>query len=166
MDINKKKTLFDTVYQDLSQALYRYAYYQSKNQQTAEDLVQEAYVKYWNKMETIDRGKEKSYLYAIIKNLWLNRIEHHKVVMKFESRTSHTSKVDDPEYMLMMKEFRERLMKAISDLPHGQREVFLMNRIDGLKYREIAELLQISQKAVEKRMSSALLTLRKIHTKV
>ena len=51
--------------------------------------------------------------------------------------------------------------RAIYALPEGQRLVFLMNRIDKRKYREIAEELGISQKAVEKRMHQALVTLRK-----
>ena len=66
----------------------------------------------------------------------------------------------NPEYLLEEEEFKEKLQNAIASLTEAQREVFLMNRIDGKKYWEIAELLGISQKAVEKRMSSALKTLK------
>ena len=65
-----------------------------------------------------------------------------------------------PEYLLEEEEFKTKLQSAISGLTEGQREVFLMNRIDGKKYREIAEILNLSQKAVEKRMSGALKALR------
>jgi len=61
-----------------------------------------------------------------------------------------------------MKEFDQKLQAAIGQLSDGEKEVFLMHRIDGFKYREIAELLEISQKAVEKRMHKALIKLRKI----
>ena len=64
------------------------------------------------------------------------------------------------------EEFRKRLEEGISNLPEGQRVVFLMNRIDKKKYREIAEELNISVKAVEKRMHKALVALRKISKKV
>ena len=64
------------------------------------------------------------------------------------------------------QEFKNQLEKAIEALPENQREVFLMNRIDKMKYREIAEALGISQKAVEKRMHKALLELRKLTKKI
>jgi RNA polymerase sigma-70 factor (ECF subfamily) len=65
-----------------------------------------------------------------------------------------------PEYLFEEEEFKVKLQNAIASLTESQREVFLMNRIDGKKYREIAELLDISQKAVEKRMSAALKILK------
>jgi RNA polymerase sigma factor (sigma-70 family) len=68
-----------------------------------------------------------------------------------------------PEDELREKEFQEQLETAIAGLPDGAREVFLLNRMDGLKYREIAVLLNISQKAVEKRMHRALVELRELH---
>lgn len=166
MTSTQKEKIFNRVYQEWVQALYRYAYYQTKDKQSAEDLVQEAFTNYWHKMSTVDIGKEKSYLYKIIKNLWLNKVEHKKVVMRFETKSQRSSRVDSPEYLLEMKEFKSKINIAISQLPERQREVFLMNRIDGLKYREIADLLEISQKAVEKRMSQALMQLRKIHRKI
>ncbi len=66
-----------------------------------------------------------------------------------------------PEYLLEEEEFKKKLLNVISDLSEDQREVFLLNRIEDKKYREIAELLDISQKTVEKRMSAALKILRK-----
>jgi RNA polymerase sigma-70 factor (ECF subfamily) len=59
------------------------------------------------------------------------------------------------------KEFSAKLEKALSKLSESQRIAFLMNRIDGKKYKEIAEILNISVKAVEKRIHNALLNLRK-----
>lgn len=166
MTSSQQEKIFNNVYHEWVQPLYRYAFYQTKEQQSAEDLVQEAFTKYWHKMNAITPGKEKSYLYASIRNIWLNKVEHQKVVMRFASAEQRSSRVDSPEYLLEMKQFRLKLEQAISVLPEGQREVFLMNRIDGLKYREIAACLGISQKAVEKRMSQALLQLRKIHNKI
>lgn len=163
MTSSQQEKTFNIVYQEWVQPLFRYAYYQTKERQSAEDLVQEAFSKYWNKMGSITPGKEKSYLYSSIRNLWLNKVEHQKVVMRFATAENRSSLVHSPEYLLEMKEFKSKLEAAISNLPEGQREVFLMNRIDGLKYREIAALLGVGQKAIEKRMSQALLQLRKIH---
>jgi RNA polymerase sigma-70 factor (ECF subfamily) len=61
---------------------------------------------------------------------------------------------------MLEKEFLEKIEKAISDLPEKQKEVFLLSRIEKMKYREIAEILGISVKAVEKRMHLALLEMK------
>ncbi len=58
------------------------------------------------------------------------------------------------------KEYMEKLQKAIENLTEAQRTAFLLNRIDGKKHKEIAELLNISTKAVEKRIYAALKKLR------
>jgi RNA polymerase sigma-70 factor (ECF subfamily) len=55
-----------------------------------------------------------------------------------------------------MKEFDEKLQRILSGLPEKSRTVFLMHRIDGMTYKEIAKNLQVSVKAVEKQMSKAL----------
>ena len=61
---------------------------------------------------------------------------------------------------LESSEAEQRINRALDDLPDKCREIFLMNRFDGLKYREIAEKLDISIKTVETQMSRALKTLR------
>ncbi|GAB5524599.1 MAG: hypothetical protein Roseis2KO_24710 [Roseivirga sp.] len=59
-------------------------------------------------------------------------------------------------------EFESTITQAIDQLPEGQREVFLLNRIEKKTYVEIAEMLEVSVKAVEKRMHKALVKLRKV----
>jgi RNA polymerase sigma-70 factor (ECF subfamily) len=61
-----------------------------------------------------------------------------------------------PEEEMEYKELQQRYKKALAGLPEKQRVVFLMSRVDGLKYHEIADRLNISVKAVEKRMKNAL----------
>ena len=67
---------------------------------------------------------------------------------------------ENPEFLLEHQEFGNKLQRAIDALPEGQKTAFLMNRIDQMTYVEIAEVLEISVKAVEKRMHLALKTLR------
>ena len=66
-----------------------------------------------------------------------------------------------PEEEMEFNELKLKYEKALSSLPENQRIVFLMSRKDGMKYSEIAEYLQISVKAVEKRMSKTLAYMRK-----
>jgi RNA polymerase sigma-70 factor (ECF subfamily) len=69
---------------------------------------------------------------------------------------------ESPQEIMEHDEFAEKLNRTMEKLPEAQRIVFLMNRIDDLTYREIAERLAISVKAVEKRMQGALESLRSI----
>ena len=94
-------------------------------------------------------------------NMFLNTIKHNKVVMEYAKAAPYLDMDNQsPEYLLEEEEFKTKLQNAIALLTDGQREVFLLNRIEGKKYREIATLLNLSQKAVEKRMSIALKTLK------
>ena len=71
----------------------------------------------------------------------------------------HTN--ESPEFLMQENEYMIELQKAISNLTEAQRSAFLLNRIEGKKHKEIAVLLNISTKAVEKRIYGALKRLRK-----
>jgi len=165
MPKSSKEQKFNALYNEWVQPLFRFIYYKSNNQSLSEDIVQDTFVKFWDKMETVGEGKEKAYLFATAKNLFLNKIAHNKIVDS-HGRDQIEESVKSPHCDLEMSEFQKQLDAAIDNLSVKQREVFLMNRIDGYKYREIAEMLDISQKAVEKRMSQALKELRKGHNKI
>jgi RNA polymerase sigma-70 factor (ECF subfamily) len=82
--------------------------------------------------------------------------------LKYEKEFSGLDKTNEnPEFILEEKQFGNKLLKAIENLNETQRVAFLMHRIDGKKYSEIAEELNIGIKAVEKRIHLALLELRK-----
>jgi RNA polymerase sigma-70 factor (ECF subfamily) len=98
-------------------------------------------------------------VYAVANNLYLNVLKAEKVRLKYADRSLSTTS-ESPEYVLEEKEFKEKLDRALDSLPENQRTTFLLNRIDGKKYAEIAEMEGISVKAVEKRMHLALKTLR------
>ena len=132
----------------------------------AEDLVQDAFSKLWENCAKVSQEKARAYLYRVANNLFLNQVDHQKVVLKFEQRSHRDRNSESPQYLLEVEEFQQRLTAAIATLSENQRVVFLMNRIDKKTYKEIAEELEISQKTVESRMHKALQTLRKIHKKV
>ncbi|MEM9544647.1 MAG: RNA polymerase sigma-70 factor [Bacteroidota bacterium] len=162
----QKENKFQAHYNQWAQPLFRFIYFKSKDQQLAEDIVQDAFVKFWDKMDTVESGKEKSYLFTTARNLLLNTIEHKKVVQRHQDTTFVKAETTTPHYDLEVSEFQKRLERAIAQLSDKQREVFLLHRVEGYKYKEISELLNLSQKAVEKRMSQALKELRKICHKI
>tara|TARA_B100000497_G_C7691277_1_gene420379 strand:+ start:2966 stop:3469 length:504 start_codon:yes stop_codon:yes gene_type:complete len=161
-----KEETYQSLFYTHSEHLRNFLYYKSGNLAQAEDLVQDAFCKLWENCGDVTFEKAKSFLFTVANNLFLNQIQHQKVVLKFESR-GHSERNDEtPQFILEESEFKKKLEGAISSLPEDQRTVFLMNRIDKKKYREIAEIVGISVKAVEKRMHKALTHLRKIHKDV
>ena len=152
---------FRDLYLKQVQSATNFAYYKCGDSDAALDLVQDAFTKIWENCSKIDFTKVKTYLLTTVNNLFLNTIKHNKVVLAYAKETPNLdTNNQSPEYLLEEEEFKIKLQNAISSLTEAQREVFLMNRIDGKKYREIADILEISQKAVEKRMSAALKTLK------
>lgn len=157
---------FRTLFDDYYEAVRNFLYYKSSNMELAEDLTQEAFTILWKKRQSINPDKARSYLYTIANNLFLNEVKHQKVVLRFQQRPQRNLTEETPQYLMEEEEFRQKLENAISSLPEKNRVVFLMNRIEKLTYREIAERLELSVKAVEKRMHKALIELRQISEKI
>lgn len=156
-----EKPIFEKVFKDYSKMIRNFIYLKCGNIDQAEDLTQDAFVKLWQNCAKIPTDKAKYFLFTTIKNAFLNEITHQKVVLKYKNSIGNAVNREDPEFILNEKEFHEELSNAINNLTEKERVVFLLNRIEKKKYKEIAEILDISIKTVEKRMHSALLNLRK-----
>lgn len=153
--------LFSKFFLNNSKLLVNYIFYKCGNMELANDIAQEAFIKFWDNCEKIFPDKAKAYLFTIANNLFLNDYSKNKVILKFKNTAPKNYTNESPEYLLEEKEFQTKLQNAISNLTEAQRIAFLMNRIDGKKYTEIAEILGITVKAVEKRIHNALISLRK-----
>ena len=148
-------------------AIRRFLYYKSGVWSATEDLAQEAFLRLWKNCADVPPEKAGSFLYTVANRLFLDETRKQQVVFKFEEQNSFNESTNhSPEFEMEMKEFKAHLENAIAQLPENQRIVFLLNRIDKFTYAEIAEQLDISVKAVEKRMHLALLELRKITAKI
>ncbi|WP_281238926.1 RNA polymerase sigma factor [Flavobacterium praedii] len=154
--------IFSSFFKNQAKSLRNFLFYKFGNMEQAEDLTQEAFIKLWQNCASVPIEKAKSYLYTIANNSSLNEIKHQKVVLAYEKQNTGLDKTNEnPEYILEEKQFKSKLLKAIEDLNETQRVAFLMHRIDGKKYTEIAQELNISVKAVEKRIHLALVALKK-----
>lgn len=154
--------VFSTFFKSHVKTLRNFLFYKFGNKEQAEDLTQEVFIKLWQNCASVPIEKAKSYIYTIANNSSLNEIAHKKVVLEYENNFSGLDKTyENPEFILEEKQFKNKLLTAIEDLNETQRVAFLMHRIDGKKYSEIAEELNISVKAVEKRIHIALVELRK-----
>ncbi|MDF1696292.1 MAG: RNA polymerase sigma factor [Saprospiraceae bacterium] len=165
MSVCKEKT-YQELYYKYGEYLRNFLYYKSGDMVLSEDLCHDSFIKLWENCSKVTIDKAKSYLFTVANNMFLNKAKKDKVILKFGNTIRSKVDKNDPHFILQKSEFKQRLELAISELPETQREVFLMNRIDKKKYKEISEELGISVKAVEKRMHKALSALRKIHTGV
>lgn len=154
--------VFSTFFKKEAKSLRNFLFYKYGNKDQADDLTQEAFIKLWQNCSAVPLEKAKSYIYTIANNSSLNIIAHQKVVLQYEKNFSGFDKTNEnPEFLLEEKQFENKLLKAIENLNETQRIAFLMHRIDGKKYSQIAEELNISIKAVEKRIHLALVELKK-----
>jgi RNA polymerase sigma factor (sigma-70 family) len=159
MDSVCDEVIYNGVYKEHGKALRNFIYYKCGDLDKAKDIMQEALIKLWENCAKIELVKAKSFLYTVGQRILIDQIRHDKVKLEFTKR-SEVNTANDPSFELIKKEFEQKLMQAISDMPETQREAFLMNRMDNMSYKDIAETLDISVKAVEKRIHLALLYLK------
>lgn len=163
----KKKSVcdhnvFSSIYETNVKDLHNYLFYKFGDRESVEDVVQESFIKLWEKCVEVIFSKVRSYLFTIASNLYIDKKRHKKIIIDY-NKNQFNSDINNqnPEFILQEKEFMVKLQDTIGSLPDKQREVFLLNRIDKKTYREISEMLGISVKAVEKRMHNALKVVRK-----
>jgi RNA polymerase sigma-70 factor (ECF subfamily) len=153
---------FETLFHSYYGFLCLYATKILKNDSAAEEIVQDFFVKFWEKREHISiETSIKNYLFRSIKNHSINYIKHNKTKLRYtqkvisESEDNYSDDNNFPETELI-----DKIEESISSLPEKRKEIFRLSRQDGLKYHEIAKKLNISIKTVETQMSLAIKTLR------
>lgn len=155
------ETIFSKLFNKYSKDLHNFLYYKFGEQLNPKDKVQEAFIKLWENCGKVTPDKAKSFLFTVGNNLMLNEAAHQKVVLKYQKLKPKEHTNESPEFLMEEAEYMQKLQNAISNLTEAERVAFLLNRIEGKKHREIAELLEIGTKAVEKRIYGALKKLRK-----
>ena len=146
------KTLFDIYFDEVR----NYIYYRSGDVDLATDIAQETFLRIWEKQLIIDDKKVKALLFKIARDLFISSYRKQKTVLQFKLNAKTEITDQSPEDQLQFKELKSNYEHALAKLPEKQRTVFMMSRMDQLKYQEIADALGLSVKAVEKRMKNAL----------
>lgn len=152
------KNIFDTHFTGVR----NYIYYRSGDQDLATDVAQEALITLWEKKSGLVNGNIKALLYKIAGDILISQLRKRNVAMRYKAKNIDEQFNESPDELLQYKELLRNYERALEALPEKQRTVFLLSRMDGLKYFEIADTLGVSVKAVEKRMKNALEYLRKV----
>lgn len=153
---------FEQLFNSHFQYLCNFAKQYVDDMDIAQDLTQKVFIRLWEKREELDpKLSIKAYLFTSVKNRCLNYLRDQK---KYRSKILDLDCADveiavEEDYFAE-KELSEKIEAALASLPEKCRQVFEMSRYQGLKYKEIAEELDISQKTVEAHMSKAMKILR------
>jgi RNA polymerase sigma-70 factor (ECF subfamily) len=127
----------------------------------AEEIVQEFFVKFWERRADLSvESSLKNYLFRSVKNLCLNHIKHSNIKLQHAQKVIAESETSNFNNDYIEVDLAADIAKSIEELPEKRREIFRLSREEGLKYREIAEKLNISIKTVEAQMSLAIKSLR------
>ncbi len=153
--------VYDSIFNTYAKDLKRFLYFKFRDMESAEDVLQETFIKLWTNCHKVIYSKVKSYLFTLANNAFLDIKKHEKVVRAHQDGFVNYNNSESPEFLMIEEEFLIEVEKMIADLPEKQRKVFLLSRIEKKKYKEIAIQLDISIKTVEKRMHNALLVMRK-----
>jgi len=142
-------------------AIRRYLYYRCSDADLASDVAQDLFTRIWEKGMNIDPGNDKALLYKMASDMIVTKLRRKRVELNYVNSivpdNTNLYSGNNPEYNELVKKYSE----ALASMPEKQRVAFLMSRNEDLKYQEISERLNISVKAVEKRMNGALGILRK-----
>jgi len=146
------KLLFDNYFDSVRS----YLVYRGAEKEQASDLAQDVFLKIWEKQMNIDIQTALRLLYKMARDMFISQYRRETLEMNYMASLDFDSSDFSPEDHLRYKELFSNYTVALAALSEKHRTVFLMSRMEGLKYHEIADRLQLSVKAVEKRMSIAL----------
>ena len=145
-------TVFSVIYKEYSKDLFKYLYYKFGETLGPSDKVQDAFMKLLDKCKDVTPDKAKGFLFTVANNMMLNEIKHQKVVLRYKEVKPKEYTNESPEFILEQEQFLKQYQEALSLLTEDQRVAFLLNKVEGKKQAEIAEMLGTTRKTIENRI--------------
>lgn len=155
--------IFQQIYQDLAPKIYRLAYSFLKDKVQSEEVVQEAFIVFWENRQAFEAGRPiEPYLFTVSKRLVMDSFRkatstnalREKLMLKISEKHNET------EDKIILSDLMAFAEKAIQDLPRQQQIVFRLSRFEGLSYDEIGERLNLSKNTVKNHLVVAVKTLK------
>jgi len=157
-DTQAYKQLFQLFYP----SLVSFAISVIRSKELSEEIVSDVFIKIWERRHQLDKVENLSYyLFTAVKNKCLNQLTHQKTKIGLEILEVNDgvfefkSLYHDPEQKMISAETINEIQKAIQELPPRCRLIFKLIKEEGLRYKEVAELMQLSVKTIENQMALA-----------
>ncbi|SMC95760.1 RNA polymerase sigma-70 factor [Pedobacter africanus] len=154
---------FEHLFKMHFKALHAYAIAILRDEDIAEEVVQNMFLKFWEKRELLNiQTSVKAYLYKCVYHDSLNLLKHEKIKTKYQDFATYTmnSHNEPASSKVETSELERQIGLALNELPEQCRTIFQMSRFEELKYREIADQLGLSVKTIENQMGKALKIMR------
>lgn len=148
----------------------RIAFFQIGNEEEARDIVSRCFMSMWEHKDTLREDEMKSYMFISVKNACMDyrraNTRHKKIfddltekergLMEFYSKA-----IESLDHELIFRnEVRSIMFRTMEQLPGLQKKIFILSRVNGLSYKEIAGKLGLSYKQVDKSLQKTMKTLR------
>ena len=154
---------FDALYEKYCKRVYKFAYSILKSREEAENLMQDVFLNLWENRHKVEKDSSvKSYVFTITYHAAISVIRKKARESEFVEylKSVQEINVEPVDVVLEYNELTNKLDEIINTLPKRQKEVYLLHKVEALKYNEIAERLHISVNTIENHMSRALRTIR------
>ncbi|MDR2130494.1 MAG: sigma-70 family RNA polymerase sigma factor [Odoribacteraceae bacterium] len=155
----KKEALFKEIFDKHYEALCLYAVKFTRDMSDAEDMVQDAFVKWWEVIEKNPAASTRAYLYQMVRNAGIDRVRQKR----HDTVDIHTL-VDSLEFLFQPEAENdsriEALLEAIDTLPEKARQVFMAICVNERKYKEVAHDMNVSVNTIKTQFSRSLKLLR------
>ncbi len=161
---NDDKRALEILFKTYYTPLLRFAKNILKNEEQAEDIVQEVFLKIWDKRNDIKITTSfKAYLYMAVRNFCFNTLKtnERKHWLNDDLENDQQFSVNEIDAALEAKQLNQKINQIINLLPENCRITFQLSRFENMSYKEIAESMDVSVKTVENQIGKALSILRK-----
>lgn len=154
---------FEILFQKYYVRFYNFVFNLTKNSQAAEDIIQNVFMKIWiNRANLCPDQSIHNYIYVLSKREMLNHIRDRKAYVQVERLVMAEQPSEEvTDQSMSLKELDERIRRFIADMPEQRRKVFLLSRYRGLTNKEIAEMMGLSVRTVDRHINLALTSLKK-----
>jgi RNA polymerase sigma-70 factor (family 1) len=152
---------FNTLYNEYSGRLYRFALGYLKSEAEAEELVQEVFTIIWEKRADLKEELSfKSFLFTIAFNIIKKHFRTKAYLSEYFKTRINTDQDIQTSQKIVYDSLYQFISELVNQLPYRRKEIFIKSRIEGLSIKEIADELMISHKTVENQLTDALKFIR------
>lgn len=152
---------FNTLFREYSVRLYRFSYGYLKSEAESEELVQEVFIKIWEKRKEIrEETSFRSYLFTIAFNIIKKHFRRKYQCSEYFKSEIYNDLDLQTSDQITYDSLQQFIVKLVDQLPERRKEIFIKSRFEGKNVREIAEELKISHKTVENQLTDALKFIR------